>query len=513
MPAILLLIAALYMILAKVTSSGPQWLVLDLVDNFKIFGIDDSYRYYAAQHAWQQPELYSWSYVLPVGLILDGLLATLLNGDLYLMRCAHALAAIASLWLTYAAGTRLGAPRWTMIIAVLLLALMPLYVFVSISFLAESWLTLLATATFYAFIRKQYVLCAMIGSLLPLTRPEGLFLIAPLAVFLLRHWRLRELILLGLPGLLYLIHLVVTLSPLSMYWDWRLHLRTLINVYHAEGFYRASGFFSTFNPFWTLPALATLFLPPLRQLWPIWTGALLSATWFIVSILRELSFYEARYFTAMLPLLTVSWALFYAWLSARPAFAHTQKGLATLFIIASLLLGAEHLLQFDPVKAQIGNGERWPVAGPKPIGQGFTAISVEEMQARADTVKTIDRLIRQYPRIDTLVLFDTELFYYLDPKRLPRHVRITYAPASSHIALNLFGGSFFSMYPDGAQYAYYNFRLPTREHRPEALYIGQMSCPLCKPIYQAGSFQIFRFAYNTTMSPSDMPKQQVEAAW
>lgn len=513
MPALALVIAALYMALAKATSSGPQWLILDLIDNFKIFGIDDSYRYYAAQNAWRQPELYAWSFVLPIGLILDGILATVLNGDLYLMRCAHALAAAGSLWLTYAAGCRLGAPRWAMILAVLLLAFMPLYAFVSISFLAESWLTLLATATLYTFVRQQYRLCAAIGSLLPLTRPEGLFLIIPLAVFLLRHWRLRELALLGLPGLLYLIHLIVTLSPLSIYWDWRLHLRTLINVYHAEGFYRASGFFSTFNPFWTLPALATLFLPPLRRLWPIWAGALLSATWFIVSILRELSFYEARYFAAMLPLLTISWALFYAWLSSRPAFAHTQKGLATLFIVASLLLGAEHLLQFDPVKAQIGDGERWPVAGPKPIGSNFSVISPEEMQARASTLKTIDRLIRQHSRIDTLVLFDTELFYHIDPKKLPRHVRVVYAPASSNIALDLFGGSFFSMHPEGRQYAYYNFRLPTVEHRPEALYIGPMNCPLCKPTYQAGSFQVFRFAYATAMTPTDLPKQQVEAAW
>lgn len=513
MPALLLLMAALYMALAKITSSGSQWLVLDLIDNFKIFGIDDSYRYYAARIAWQQPELYAWSYVLPVGLILDGTLATLLNGDLFLMRCGHALAAIATLWLTYASGRRLGAPRWTMILAVLLLGLMPIYAFVSISFLAESWLTLFAAATFYAFIRKQYFLCVLFGSLLPLIRPEGLFLIIPLAIFLLRHWRLRELVLLGLPGLLHLIHLVATLSPLSLYWDWRLHLRTLINVYHAEGFYRASGFFSSFNPFWTLPALATLFLPPLRQLWPIWTGTLLSAAWFTTSIARELSFYEARYFTAILPMLTVSWALFYTWLSSRPAFTHTQKGLATFFVIATFMLGAEHLLQLDPVKAYIGNGARWPVAGPKPIAQGFSVINPQEMQARIDTVQTIERLIEQHPRIDTLVLFDTELFYYLDTKRFPRQIRVSYAPASSHIALNLFGGSFFSMHPEGSQYAYYNFRLPTREYRPEALYIGPMQCPLCKPVYQAGSFQIFRFAYDTTTSPSEMPKQQVEATW
>lgn len=469
---ILPVVAAAYALLAWVMAGQAERWALGVVDGQQLFAIDDAWRYFLARTAWQDGSLYQWSYMLPVATVADGILATLANGNLWLMRTAHVLPAVATLCLVYLTGRRLGAGRAMMTTSTLLLACMPLFAFVSISFYGENWLALLLAAGAWCFVAGRERTAAFVFALLPLVRPEGIFLIAPLGLYWLLRRRVDLLLLLGGPGLFYGLYLLAVLEHPDDYTRWRIELLAILQHAQIAGMRRAGGFLDVFNIAWTLPALAAFCMPALRGAWPLFAGA---ALWLVAAILFVVSgnsFFEARYFVSILPLLAIAWPFFFTTVAAHLQQPAAKRGILAAFYALSLAVTAEHLLQVDPWKAAWGN-QRWPVPGIPAARTYFGTLSPRALAVREDTAQAVAAIVRGNPAIERVLITQTELFYHLDPD-IARLVDVVYVPTNEATANAWLHGSFFGIRPDDHPYAWYRLRDTDSDAPRNALFVGRL---------------------------------------
>lgn len=497
LPWLLAIVAVLYAVLAWLACGRDEWWLLGVIDGQQLFAIDDAYRFYLAKTAWLDPDLYAWNYVLPGPVLADGTLASLTGGNLYLMRTLHVVAACATLGFTWHAGVRLGASRLAMSVSTSLLALMPLFAFVFLSFYGETWLTLALAAALYCFASGRERSAALLFALLPLLRPEGIFFIAPLGLHYLLRRRFDLLALLGGPGFLYALHLLYALDSIAAYGDWRLELARILANVHDSGLRRAAGFLDSFNALWVLPAIAGLFTAPLRRWWPLWSGALLWLLWTVVSIGRGLSYHEARYLLSLLPVLAIGWPFFFVAVARRWPGKNPQAAATALLLALSLFVTLEHFRQIDPVKAAWGN-QRWPVPGLPAARDYVGTLSARAIGVRAATADAVANMVAGNPAIDRVLVTSTEVFYHLDP-RIQARARVVYVPINEAVAARWLDGRFFGMFPGGSQYAYYRLRAPRPDDRHLALYVGTLEGAGVAPVFRQGNYAIYLVGFEATL--------------
>ena len=185
-------LSALYLLLAALVSGDGGWWIIDYVDGQNVFYGDDAYRFFLARSAWTTPELYAYNFVLPGQLVLDGAIVSLAGGDLFLSRCVHAVVGAATVAMLYLTAKRLGCSPSIAFCAVMLVALLPRYAMMSLSFYGELWLALFIVLALYFYLRAGYARMAVLASWLPLLRPEGIFFIVPIWIFLVREKRWVE---------------------------------------------------------------------------------------------------------------------------------------------------------------------------------------------------------------------------------------------------------------------------------------------------------------------------------
>ncbi|MFZ5723590.1 MAG: hypothetical protein ACOY33_07995 [Pseudomonadota bacterium] len=500
---LLLAVVALYVGLAWVTCGRAEWWALGVVDGQQVFAIDDAWRYYLAKTAWTDPALYHWSYLLPGAAAADGLLATLTAGELWLMRALHAIAGGATLWLVYLTGLQLGATRRAMTVSVLLLGLMPLYAFVFLSFYGENWLTLALAAGIWCFVSGRERAAVVLFSLLPLLRPEGIFMLAPLALHLLLQRRFALLALLGAPGFLYALYLLATLERIGDYMLWRLELASVLQHAHTEGLRGPWRFFDTFNPLWTVPALCALALPPMRRWWPVFAGAALWLAIAIGFVATRSAFHEGRYYLSVLPALAIGWPLFFAWLGSLRPSPRFRRGVAVAFGVLSLCVLAEHFLQLDPVKAGFGD-RRWPIAGVPAGRDYFGSLSAAANQRRANVAAAVAGIVRGNPDIERVLITNTELFYHLDPA-IEERVPVVYLPTNEAIAGAWLGGAYFGMQPGDPPHAWYRLRMPAPGERKLVLFQGAPQMAGFSPVHADGLFALYLVAVDSAPQRAALP--------
>lgn len=504
-----LLIALAYVWIAWITTEGSPLVLADVVDRTSIFKADDSYRFYVAKSAWKHIESYAWNYVLPLCVFFDGMLALLAQKSLFLTRCTHILPAFLTLWLVYQSGRGLGINRVLMLLSVLVLALMPLYVFVFLSFYGENWLTLFAAASTCAFVYRRYSWCALLAGCMPLIRAEGFFLMLPFWVHFLKERQFRNFVIAGLPGFFHLVSLFVILDDFRDYFHWRLWFRQVTNNVTSPFLY-GNHVLSTFNPFWTLPAVAAFLMPGMRRLWPVWAGVFFWVTWISLSLLVDQLFYESRYFLSILPAIALGWAFFFQWLGRLPFFAVARKGWLFCFGLLFVFIVGEQMLQLDPLKAKYGGGQRWPLPGNALLVDHFIHYPPDELKARHKMAEVIYGVIERNPEVDSLIVFSENMLRELDPDRIPSRVRVSWAPISSDVSLDVVQNNFFVMHPGDKQYAIYHFQTLDRSKRsPVALYVGDLSCQLCTPLYAQGGYQLHAFSYNVSYEMKRIPPRNV----
>jgi hypothetical protein len=514
--SLLLLVACalLQLWVVSISSGVGLGFIVDFIDGGRVFGTDDSYRYYMARAIWRQPGIFNWSYDLPVGLLLDHLLVSISNANLLAARIIRILCEFLSLFFLYKAGVILRLNRGIVAFSLLLLAAMPLYALVFMSFLGEGWLILFICLGIYLFVSGRHAWCALVFGLSMLIRPEAVALAMPLGLFMLFKGRFRDLILLALPLFLYWAHMLMSDGGFYRYVEWRLLFRQEMNIVYIDWLYHPERILSTFNPLWTLPALFFLFTPRLRGLWPLWAGLFILWGYNIGILIKKEAFYEARYFLPVIPLLALSWAALFTDLLQKSWLSKKRSAFLFVFSVLTILIVSEDLMQSDPLKARYANGQRAPFAGPPQTVTSYKENSAETFAARHEALDRIYSVLQERKSVDALVIYDPYFFYILDPGKIPDRVAVYYSPVSYYITIKYYDGSFFTIHPGGNQYEYFNFSKARVGDARTALFVGalpftQAECAACVPVYEGAGVKLYNFSYRVSPRPNKMPDPSV----
>ncbi|MDI1302910.1 MAG: hypothetical protein PSX71_13475 [bacterium] len=500
---VFVLIFLMYISVAAATTLGPKWYVFDFVERFRIFGVDEAYRFYFSKAAWSNPALYSWSYILPVGLVFDGIVSLISAGNLFAVRCIHIAVNVSGLALLYCAGLRVGVSRYVMIFSVLIAALMPLYALVSMSVLGESWLIFFVCLMIYFFFHEKWRSCAFTVALMPLIRAEGIFFVLPMLVFFLAKRDRWSAVLLVSPGLLYLLYLFISLDSIFAYINWRLALRQVLNIITNPLAFRV-GVLGTFNPVWLLPALGAFFMRDMRKFWPLWVGALIVLLWFVVLLLLRLVNYEPRYLLFIMPVCVISWAILVQSCLRLRALEDIKAGMIFLLCGVTLFVVFDNLLQVDALRTIYGAGKRWPVKGISPRQVSFGFYEQDHVNQRKEIVRNIYEALEGNSSIRALMIFNPEIFMDLDPRRIPESVKVVLLQMDNDTANKISDGKMLGLFPEGDQFSFFIVDKVTEFYAANGIYAGQMNCVSCRPLVRVGGFALYSVSYHESLLPNGL---------
>lgn len=495
---------SLYIFLACIVSGEHAWWVIDYVSGKNIFYGDDAYRFFLARSAWLDPALYAYNFNLPVSMVLDSIVVNLAGEDLLLSRCIHAFLGSCALVLVWRSGLLLGLRKSVMVCAILIMGMMPLYALVSISFYGESWLGLGLCMILWLFLRNRLVAASLVTGLLPLIRPEGIFFLVPLLVFMVKERKWYASSLMIMPGLFYFLFLLFWLPEFQDFMQWRIEVRRVLSklMYSND----LSLLPSTYSLMLVLPAALGIFFKPLRSLWPFMAGGFLWLCFLQLGISLRQSSYEPRYTYILIPVLILMWASFFSWIYEKSEdYSWWQnKRKAVMAGVSVVLL----FLQFDKVNAinlvLREKGVLWSVetvmrGGWKDIFPAYFPGFINDYKLIAEK---IHELTSSDAGIDRLIMFDYFLYYFVDPKKLPARVRVDYPSVSymvSHFDLN---GLVLTQHPRGNMYSYIRFSEPGfQPGERRALYADLMPMPRYPYRWQSGPAELYLFSYKESAVP------------
>lgn len=506
--ALLLLLVLLFVAYAGLAwlSSGSEkrWMI-DVIANVTVLNGDDAYRFFLARSAWLDLSLYAYNYLLPVALMLDGVLSILLSEGLLAMRIAHAMVSVGALWLIYRTGRHLAIPATIMLLGCAVMGLLPLYAMVSLSFYGEVWLGFFLCLTTYAFVRQQWLLMAVAASVLPLTRPEGIFFFIPLWLYIASRRRFDAAALMVVPGMLYVMFLLGYLDNLSDYSYWRIELRKIYEkiVLIPDQWAMAK----TYSPLWLLPATLGFLYRPIRTLWPIYTGALLWLLILIITVKTNQAFYEPRYTYTLIPFIGLLWAAAASWFVTNGG-AILPSALARRIFVPILALGvmASHVNQITAlVIMKEREGAFWVA---RKVLQGewgeiFPFYNKARLIAMDNAANRIYYLLDRDDSIDQLIVYDFSLYYALSPGKIKPHVKVGYPVVSQLVADMLLKGQVFTQHPGGRMFSYFWFNKPLLGQRARrVLYAEQMGGLNYPYVWTEGPHEIYLFSYKESWTPS-----------
>lgn len=508
--AIFFLFSTLYIFLSWVVCGGDRWWIIDYVDNSNIFYGDDAYRFFLARSAWLNPDLYTYNFALPGFLFLDGLVTTLAGGDLLLSRSVHAMLGAVTLCLVWDMGKQIGIGRYIMVAAILMLGLLPRYALMSLSFYGEVWLGFLLCLLSWLFLRQKWMAVAIVASLMPLVRPEGFFFLLPFLAVMLKERRWTHAALMLAPGFLYFLFLCVQLDSLRDYNYWRYELRRILSrLVINRGKW---DIVSSYSPLLTLPPLLGWLYAPVRRLWPALLAALLFLVWMQFDIYRGALTYEDRYTYSMLPLLLILWASFWAWLwSALPAWVVARPLQIAIVLIVACLVIVRHFGQMQQVQRGIhayGLSRTLSYMAQGDWHKLFNFYTPLQTKSWRVMAGKIESLLAKDEAIDKVVMFDSGLYYMLDPRAVPKNVTIGY-PASGYMVFHvLLNGQVFTQHPGGRMYSYLQYGKPDF-HKGErrVLYVDLMPLENYPFAWTVSQYELYLFAYHQSFEPqTDLSK-------
>jgi len=499
-----------YLAVAWLVEPGRHYRGIDIIDMFSIFNADDSFRYYLARQAFDLPRLFSWSYTYPAALLLDGLVLQVVGDSLLLARAVFASLAVASLVLLYRTAVLLGASSASALVAMILVGTMPVYAFVSMSFLGEKWLLLFSVVGLYLFASGRVMAACLAFSVLTLVRPEGLFFITPLFLCFLSRKQLSYCAALVLPGTLYFVWLLFSLPSIDAFWHWRLEYRAYTNHLEFPHLYSPLGFLVTFNLFWILLGLSGFLLQRPKRFMLFWVGAALVFSYHVISTALWLEFYEPRYYAILVPLIGIFVALGLDSLVAKLwGVGHRWRmgWIVPALMVSTILVG--WAAQIDEIRRDVFSGWRFPLNHNRGVcnpGAGYDTESIGNIRAISEAIATATR-VEQVSRI--FIPIQNDLFYILDPDSL-NGVRTVYLPIPYSLFADHFDGSLFGMFPYENKYAYFSLYGDDDDEarRKRGLYIGDMrDCEACVAVAKAGNIGVYQVFYHETREPLKWPGQ------
>lgn len=495
-----------HIILANIgTLEGKHAFVIALIESSNLLGIDDAFRFHLSRYAFSGIEIYSWDYVLPISTSIFGLIVSITEDSIFISRMIIIFISFTGYALLYLAIKKAEIRTKHTIPALLILILMPVQIAMSMSFYGESLLVFCMSLTAYLFLSRRYTASAITASLLPLIRPEGIFLLAPISVYFILKKRTRDFIITGAAGFIFLIFLITYFSgEISLLTDWRLEVRKVWKTFLMPNSQMLTGPISTYNIFWVIPGIYGCTLTPVRKYWPIWLGAYLWAAFYMYLVQADMASYESRYLCAAFPATTLGFAAFLNYGLERIKSRLSLYGDSIFYIGAGLtvFILAEHFLQLDPIRAPLTGGNRLPIPGMQVMNQGFYRYTETEMDNLRRAAKKIESLSTTFKEIDSIIVYDYVIFYFLTRKTISTGVQIELAPVSQPISNIATGGSIFSYSQNDRRFNYYNFSDPREPSQGLAIYVGPLESDFLLPEYTYGNHSIYVVGYQRNNSPN-----------
>lgn len=495
------IIVFLYLFIVWLTTGANPSLNFDFVGGKSVYNVDDAWRFYIARASLFNIAYYSWDFVLPVALFVDSITIHLSGGDLFLSRIyLIARSALVFYFITQTC-RMLGTSFWTGLAGSLSVVLMPLFIFVSTSFYGESLLCVLLAGAIYFYIRKNYGVSTLLFSLLPLTRPEGIFYMAPVALKALQGRQYKTFILLGTPGFLYFLYLVFVIPDLNHLFEHRLEWRDVIKSYIHESRIKdpANPFelFALFNALWIVLAVCGFLFRPLRDFWFLWAGSIAWIAFLISQHLTYMADYQPRYYASIVPVFGIGFG-FCVHVLSRSCARHKkriQKFCAISISMLIVLVILENFLQVDALKYRLSDDRRWPVPGRGAATDGVTMEYNAEKRSRASVARLAEKIVMKNNDIDILFVNDYRLFPYLRPSVLESEVKVMWLESTPAIALHLNEGRFFAAHPYGKKYSYYELRPGPDSADGAAIFLGDLDEFGWPASYSAGEYGLYGVGY------------------
>lgn len=469
-----------YCLVGWLASGGQTWWHLDFVYGNNIFWGDDAYRYFLVRSAWLNPDLYFFNFLLPGQALLDGTLTSLAGDSLLAARVLKALVAATALFLLYRACIHLGTGRVPATAAMVLLGLMPLYGFISLSFYGESWFMVLLCLALWLYSRGRLVAACLVVSVLPLVRAEGILFVGFLSLYglWLRDW--RRFFIPGGAGFVYLL-LILSVGPgLEGFLGWR---GVTGEIYRAaETWFGGSvdRFVNMFSPPWILLGALGFLCSPRRDLWPFLAGALGLLLGSLYLITANRAAFEPRYIAAAMPVLALGFALacrlaLDRW---RPRFPRLLPGCLT---VVALLVLVSHLSAVYGVRVVIYESLARAIHTDAPV-KPLTRVrektlqtTGEELAGYRELADVVTRMTHANPRIETLFVSEVRLFYFLDPQALPSRVTVAYPLSNWPGLVKVLGeGVTVGYFPRPPYAGVFPLSMP-RDDSPQLLYVEELT--------------------------------------
>lgn len=434
-PVILaIVLVSIYSYVAFLVSGSNEWWYIDFVADGNVFWGDDAYRYFLARSAWSNTDVYWFNFVLPIATVLDGVITTISGDSLFYARAIKSLSLTASLFFTYHAALRLGANKLWAAIGVALLALMPLYVFIGLSFYGEAWFSFLVAISLYTLAHKYWRLSALVIGLMPLVRLEGLYFVIgfSLCALMRRDW--RNALIVFLPGLTYGLMVMFVGPGVGVYTAWRLEMT---QFYEAVGHWyggELSQFWQVFFWPWLLCSLIALFQKGSRAILPCVIGMAVICLWQLISsIFLGISRFEPRFLVPLLPVLAVGFAIFMTgqWeLWGKEKFRRVFVVVAPCFIFIILVWQVCTMHVFNELRAYVLSNLELPESvreNPFRMATYFKKVDSEELKGYREYADVATRMMVLNPSIKTLVVSSPYAVYFLDPLRISADVKVVFA--------------------------------------------------------------------------------------
>lgn len=465
---------AFYAVLSWLVSGGQDWWILDIISGYNVFYGDDAYRYFLAKSAFSKPELYTYNFVLPVALFLDGALSFALSGDLFSMRVAHGAFVALALACLWRAGERLTLSHFSLYMAIAILMISPRFSFTSISFYGEMWLGVAVCLMLLFLSERKWLLVAILVGLAPLIRPEGAFFVVTFSFFFLKRRAWRELCVIFFPGLIYALYLIFSLHPdIYSYMNWRVELRGILNNLSGPA---SIPLYQGYSLFLLLPALAGVFCHSARVLWPISLASILWVLFLVVLTLNGSATYEERYLYSIMPVMAILWASFFSCLDGFFDSRSLSCRVAVFFV--TCVVCVSHLSLVLPLRKSVEREGLFNTLSILATGEAkkiFYRHTEDVIKERKNAAQTIYFLTKKDSGIDKIVIYDPFLYYFVDPDKVSPGIVFGY-PATNNIAFQLLlDGQVFIQHPGKKMYSYLDFGKPDfQENEKRLIYIDMM---------------------------------------
>jgi hypothetical protein len=489
-----------YCWVAWVARGGDTWWHIDILVQNPYTGIfwgDDAYRFFLARHDWSEQGLYSFNFALPGAVILDRVLAELISHNQIHVRYALAALSAATIYMVFRGAKYLTDDTRLSALSAFLLALMPLYALVSLSFYGESWMMFFISAITLSFFLGHVRLSTILVALLPLIRPEGIVFVLAFCLYGLirRDW--VTFFLAPSLGFAYLCYLIFWGAGLEPFWGWRESMWQAQSPDRNELYGDLSDITRAFTVFWIVPAAIGAFAREVRPYWPFALAVFLFCIGQSVLIATNGIYAEIRYFTPVFPLIAVFWAVGVRKL-INGIKARSSLKPSWILVPLAVYIFLFHITQLDVVRQvaeyRFEHG-KWPKIEQDHFTEAFFRNFDEDyLENMRVLASSLHKTLETNPDIDVMMVSLMQLYHFLDPGRIPDHVTVVFPTlgwtaqkklygdrGAGYFAKPPFGGYFTPTYPESGQ--------------PKMLYVGNMGDIEYEHHRKVGTKDVYLFGY------------------